>query len=202
MYTRVQRPNDHEMKITTKALISLGANIASPGRSLVEALESALGLVAGANGITIHSHSRWFRTPAFPPGSGPDFVNGAALLETSLTPDSVLAALHDAETELGRARPVRWAPRVCDLDLIAMEDMVLPDHATLVRWMEIDLGKAQTVAPPRLILPHPRMHERGFVLAPLADIAPNWRHPVTGCTVAEMLAALPAAELAQIKPLD
>jgi 2-amino-4-hydroxy-6-hydroxymethyldihydropteridine diphosphokinase len=165
-------------------------------------LGSALDLVAEANGITIHSRSRWFRTPAFPPGSGPDFVNGAAMLETALDPETVLAALHGAEAALGRVRPVRWAPRVCDLDLIAIEDIVLPDRATLERWMAIDLGQAQTVAPPRLILPHPRMHERGFVLAPLADIAPDWRHPVTGQTVAGMLAALPAAELAEIQPLE
>jgi 2-amino-4-hydroxy-6-hydroxymethyldihydropteridine diphosphokinase len=189
----------------TKALFSLGANVASPGSSLVEMLESALDLVGNTDRITLGRRSRWFRTPAFPPGSGPDFVNAAAVLETSLDPESVLAALHGAEEELGRVRTVRlmrWAPRVCDLDLIAMEDAVLPDRETLARWMALDLGQAQTVAPPRLILPHPRMHERGFVLAPLADIAPQWRHPATGLTVAEMLAALPEDALAEIRPLD
>jgi 2-amino-4-hydroxy-6-hydroxymethyldihydropteridine diphosphokinase len=168
----------------------------------VETLESALDLVANTDRITLRSRSRWFRTPAFPPGSGPDFVNAAAALETALGPESVLAALHGAEEELGRVRPARWAPRICDLDLIAMEDAVLPDRETLARWMALDLGQAQTVAPPRLILPHPRMHERGFVLVPLADIAPEWRHPATGRTVAEMLAALPGDALAEIRPLD
>ena len=166
-------------KLTT-SLISLGANVAPAGRSLVEMLEIALESVAGAEGITLRSRSRWFRTPAYPKGSGPDFVNAAAVLDTSLEPERVLTALHGAEEELGRVRPARWAPRVCDLDLIAVEDMVLPDRETLERWMALDLGQAQTVAPPRLILPHPRMHERGFVLAPLADIAPQWRHPATG----------------------
>ncbi len=189
----------------TTALISLGANVASPGRSLAEVLESALDSVAGREGITLRSRSRWFRTPAYPPGSGPDFVNAAAVLETSLDPERVLAALHGVEAELGRVRTerlMRWAPRVCDLDLIAMEDAVLPDRETLARWMALDLGQAQTVMPPRLVLPHPRMHERGFVLVPLADIAPDWRHPATGRTVAEMLAALPADALAEIRPLE
>jgi 2-amino-4-hydroxy-6-hydroxymethyldihydropteridine diphosphokinase len=128
-------------------------------------------------------------------------VNGAAELESGLAPESLLAALHGVETGLGRSRPTRWAPRVCDLDLIAVGDSVLPDRATVRRWMAIDLGKAQTVTPPHLILPHPRTQERAFVLAPLADVAPDWRHPLTGKTVAAMLAALPGPELAQIRPI-
>lgn len=185
-----------------KALISLGANVTSTGRSLDGMLNSALALVAQRDGITLGTRSRWFRTPAFPPGSGPDFVNGAAELDVTLAPEDLLAALHGAEAALGRVRPARWAPRVCDLDLIAIEDIVLPDRVTLERWMTIDLGQAQTVAPPRLVLPHPRMHERGFVLVPLADVAPDWRHPLTRRTVTEMLAALPAAELSEIVPLE
>ncbi|HUS55669.1 MAG TPA: 2-amino-4-hydroxy-6-hydroxymethyldihydropteridine diphosphokinase, partial [Thermohalobaculum sp.] len=136
------------------------------------------------------------------PGSGPDYVNGVAVLETGLAPESLLAVLHRAEAELGRERPTRWAPRVCDLDLIAIGDTVLPDRATVERWMALDLGKAQTVTPPHLILPHPRMHERGFVLVPLADVAPDWRHPVTGRRVTEMLATLLAEDLAEIRLID
>lgn len=186
----------------TQALIALGANLPIAGGNIAETLEEALELLGCIDGISVTGRSNWYRSPAFPPGSGPDFVNGVAALETSLTPESLLASLHAVEAELGRVRPARWAPRVCDLDLIAIGGAVLPDRATVERWMAIDLGKAQTVTPPHLILPHPRMHERGFVLAPLADVAPDWRHPVTGRTVTELLAALPERELTEIRPLD
>lgn len=173
-----------------------------PGRSLAESVEYALQTLTNSKGLSLGSRSRFFRTPAYPPGSGPDFINAAAILETSLSPEDVLAALHRAEEALGRVRPARWAPRVCDLDLIAIGDMVLPDRRTLDRWIALDLGDAQTVTPPHLILPHPRMHERGFVLVPLADIAPHWRHPAIGRTVIEMVAALPSEELAEIQPVS
>jgi len=182
-------------------LIALGANLAPPGGTAAAALAAALDRLGSTRGIAVRRRSRWFSTPAYPAGSGPDFVNGAAELQTTLEPQAVLAALHEVEAQFGRTRPERWAPRLCDLDLIAAGNRILPDAATLRRWMAIDRGEAQRVAPPRLILPHPRMHERGFVLVPLADIAPEWRHPLIGTTVREMVAALPPAERAAIRPL-
>jgi len=185
----------------TQALVALGANMAPEGGNPAETLVSALELLDSREGVTVARRSRWFRTPAFPPGSGPDFVNGAALVVSDLAPESLLAELHRVEAELGRERLARWAPRTCDLDLIAVGGTVLPDRKTLKEWMALDLGKAQSLVPPRLILPHPRMQERGFVLVPLADVAPEWRHPVTGLSVAEMVAALPEAERRDIRPL-
>ncbi len=186
----------------TRASIALGANLPGDNDSLSETLSSALKSLAIESGIELLTTSRWYRSPAFPPGSGPDYVNGAALVETELSPDKMLEVLHGIESKLGRERSTRWAPRVCDLDLLFFGDSVLPDMETLRRWMEIDLGKAQTVTPPHLILPHPRLHERAFVLVPLDEIAPDWRHPGLRVTVNEMLNTLPPEDVAELVPLD
>lgn len=185
----------------TTALIALGANLPAAGRAPAETLERALAMLAASPGVRLMARSRWWRTPAEPPGAGPDFVNGAARLETQLAPEALLGVLQGIEAALGRARPARWAPRVCDLDLIAVGDTVLPDRATLARWMALDPAEARRLSPPGLILPHPRMHQRAFVLVPLAEVAPEWRHPLTGRTVAQMCDNLPQAARTAPVPL-
>ncbi|MBY8976362.1 2-amino-4-hydroxy-6-hydroxymethyldihydropteridine diphosphokinase [Rhodobacteraceae bacterium NNCM2] len=185
----------------TLATIALGANLPVVNSSLTDTLSYALESLSIVDGINVLKTSKWYRSPAFPPGSGPDFVNGAALIETEMPPCQILAQLHDIESLMGRERPARWAPRVCDLDLIYVGDTVLPDRETLAEWMAIDLGKAQTVTPPHLILPHPRLHERAFVLVPLNDITPDWRHPMLGRSVSEMVSALPPDQVKELVPL-
>jgi 2-amino-4-hydroxy-6-hydroxymethyldihydropteridine diphosphokinase len=95
------------------------------------------------------------------------FINGALLCETSLEPQALLELLHELENEFGRVRAQRWGPRTLDLDILFYGDL------------QLDL--------PGLKLPHPRMHERLFVLAPLAEIEPDWVHPGLGLSVREML---------------
>lgn len=184
-----------------KALIALGGNLASTHGRPAETLSLALDALEQA-GIAIDTVSRFYRTPCFPPGAGPDFVNAAASIITDLAPDVLLARFHEIEGALGRVRETRWGARVVDLDLIAMGDRILPDRATVKHWMGLPLGVQKAMAPDRLILPHPRLQDRGFVLIPLADVAPDWCHPLSGRTVAEMVAALPEAEIRDIVALS
>ncbi len=185
-----------------EALVALGANLPSPVGAPVATLKAALAELQARHGLRLRALSRFFITPAFPEGSGPDYVNACAVLQTGLPPQAVLAALHAVEAGLGRVRDgSRWGARGIDLDLLAMGDRVLPDAATAADWRDLPPRRQRAEAPGQLILPHPRLQDRGFVLVPLAEIAGTWRHPATGQSVAAMLAALPQAGREAIRPL-
>lgn len=190
----------------TLILVALGANLprdlGSGRRSPAETLRQALADLVAA-GLSLAQCSRFYATPCFPAGAGPDYVNAAASFHNpqGLTPDQVLALLHRVEAAHGRARSTRWAGRVLDLDLLAMGQAVLPDRETFEMWRSLPPAQQAQTAPDRLILPHPRLTDRAFVLVPLAEIAPDWCHPATGRSVAEMRDALPAADLAEVQAL-
>jgi 2-amino-4-hydroxy-6-hydroxymethyldihydropteridine diphosphokinase len=109
--------------------------------------------------------------------------------------------LHRIEDVFGRKRDRRWAGRTLDLDLLACGNVVLPDLESYGHWRDLDPADQTRLAPDRLILPHPRLQDRGFVLVPLAEIAPDWKHPVSGLTALQMRDALPATDLLAIRPL-
>jgi 2-amino-4-hydroxy-6-hydroxymethyldihydropteridine diphosphokinase len=185
-------------------LIAIGANAPSRAGCPAATIDAALTRLSDGPGAVV-AVSRSYRTPAFPPETGPDFVNAAAALRMPGDADGVLARLHEIEADFGRARGLRWGQRTLDLDLIAMGDAVRPDPGTFRHWQGLDADAQRTRTPDRLILPHPRMQDRAFVLVPLAEVvdevAPGWRHPVLGRSVSEMLAALPQAEIDAVRTI-
>lgn len=180
-------------ELSRTALIALGCNQPSVWGDAALTAQKATTLVAklSTNAAIV---SDLVRTPAFPAGSGPDFVNAVMAISTRLSPQDLLTKLHQIEAEAGRTRTVRWGQRTLDLDLLAMGDVVAPDLATFTYWRDLSADSQQQIAPKELILPHPRMQDRAFVLVPLCDVAPDWTHPVFGQTARAMCDALPTAE--------
>jgi 2-amino-4-hydroxy-6-hydroxymethyldihydropteridine diphosphokinase len=154
--------------------------LAAPGYSSPQ--ETGEAALAGLPdiGAALRSRSSWYASEPVPASDQPWFVNAVAEVTTDLPPDALLARLLVLETHFGRARSVRDAARTLDLDLL--------DYDSVER-------KA-----PDLVLPHPRLHERRFVLLPLSEIAPGWRHPRLGLTAAELMARLPPGQA--IRRLD
>lgn len=184
-------------------IVALGANLPSSAQSPAWTLRRTAEILHGDPSMTLTALSRIWITRAQPAGSGPDFANAVALIRTTLAAEALLARLHEIEAEAGRDRSTgRWSARVLDLDLIALGDQVLPDPATLRDWIELPAAEQPRRTPARLLLPHPRMQDRGFVLGPLAEVAPAWRHPLTGRSVARMLADLGPEALAGMRPLN
>jgi 2-amino-4-hydroxy-6-hydroxymethyldihydropteridine diphosphokinase len=153
-------------------LLALGSNLGDREANLAAARASLI-----AFDITVTEVSGIHETPALMPGGAPEswnmpYLNQVIAVETHLAPAELLVCLKHIESELGRRPGERWAPREIDIDILAYGDaLVLTDALTI---------------------PHPHLDARDFVLRPLAEIAPNWRHPVLGKTVREMLAELAA----------
>lgn len=155
------------------AAIALGSNL---GESQ-QILEAALARLDATPSIQVTARSPWYRTaPVGPPQ--PDYLNGCALLATTLEPEALLDVLLATEAQFGRVRTTRWGARTLDLDLLLMGDRILDT--------------------PRLQLPHPRLTERAFVLVPLAAIAPDWVEPRSGRAIADWAQAVDCSGVQQL----
>ena len=158
--------------------IGIGANLRHPEhgrpRNTCDAALAAL----TASGLEVLRRSRWYESEPMPPSDQPWFVNGVAEVATELAPAELLGRLHRVEAAFGRVRRQANEARVLDLDLLAYGGCV----------------SAPGESP---ILPHPRLAERAFVLLPLAELAPDWRHPVSGLSAAGLVQRLPAGRTAR-----
>ncbi len=158
----------------SKSAIALGSNLGDSHSTLKQAIQT----LAQTPAITLIAQSPWYCTkPIGPPQ--PDYVNGCAIVETTLVPEQLLETLLDIENQFGRVRKERWGARTLDLDLILFDDVVMDT--------------------PTLQIPHPRMRERAFVLRPLTDIAPDWVDPITHHTIAQLLEQVDCSE---VQPLN
>jgi len=147
------------------AYIALGSNIGDRAKNL----RAAIDLMNAVQGIAVLRVSSFRDTKPVGGPPQPDYLNAVAEVETDLAPAGLLAALQRIERQLGRTRDVHWGPRTIDLDIVLMGDMIVDE--------------------PELTVPHPRMHERRFVLEPLCGLAPDAVHPLLKKTVRELLAA-------------
>ena len=152
-------------------LIGIGSNLAAPPFGSPQDTVSAAMAQLPAIGALVLLRSRWYLSQPVPPSDQPWYVNGVAAVETRLAPAALLTALLAIEARFGRRRSAPNAARTLDLDLL-----------------DYDGHQCERA---RLTLPHPRLHERRFVLAPLAEIAPHWRHARLALSASELLARLP-----------
>ncbi|MBN9461060.1 MAG: 2-amino-4-hydroxy-6-hydroxymethyldihydropteridine diphosphokinase [Burkholderiales bacterium] len=163
-----------------RAWIGLGANLGEPSR----AFAAALSAIAALPGVRLQCISSLYRSAPVD-AQGPDFLNAVARIESTRSPEALLEALQAIEADAGRRRPWRNAPRTLDLDLLLAVDAA---------------GRPLRITSPSLTLPHPRMHARAFVLAPLAEIDPALAVPGHG-SVAELLAACTGQAIERIGTL-
>jgi len=166
------------MKELSKVLLAFGGNEAGMWGEPADALKRALENL-DRHGVTLAKVTPQVITRPLGLAAQPDFVNAVAVGETALDAEGLLTLIKRLEWMAGRRPGPRWGPRPLDIDILDFAGQV-------AGWDQ----RHDPMQPAHLVLPHPELHRRAFVLAPLAEIAPDWRHPVLGLSAREMLAAL------------
>jgi 2-amino-4-hydroxy-6-hydroxymethyldihydropteridine diphosphokinase len=162
-------------------LIAIGSNLSTElGRMPADTCDWAVGRIQSINGLKLQSQSQWYVSAPIPPSPQGSYINGVVRCEGDVDPVWLLRQLHLIEAEAGRVRSLPNAARTLDLDLIDANGAILQQA--------------------ELILPHPRAHLRAFVLKPVRDVAPEWRHPILGQTAGELLAELPPQQISPLVP--
>lgn len=187
------------LKTKTQCIIAFGSNLFEQKSASAKIINDAL-LALSRNELSQVEISKFYLTPAFPANSGPDFINGVLTAQTDLSSSELLAILHKIEADLGRVRSKRWGTRAIDLDLIDHGGEITPSMSVYKRWRDLPLERQLTDTPPEMILPHPRVQDRPFVLVPLLDVLPDWKHPVSKESLNDLLAKFEPAALDEIKP--
>lgn len=154
--------------------LALGSNMGDSVAILAAAIQE-LSTIAG---IEIEAKSSWYRTKAVGPPQ-PDYINGCVILQVKISPQELLDTLLTTEQKFGRVRRERWGARSLDLDILLQDDLIIDT--------------------PKLQIPHPRMHERAFVLVPLAEIAPNWIEPISGLAIKELVKKVDCSDVHLLK---
>tara|TARA_B100001248_G_scaffold260340_1_gene248317 strand:- start:769 stop:1341 length:573 start_codon:yes stop_codon:yes gene_type:complete len=176
--------NDHQF------LIALGSNISLGRVQPLEIIKMAITELRETQ-INLVSLSRFYETPAYPEGSGPNFINCVIKAKANYSSQELLQKLHAIEEKFERQRVSRWSARTLDLDLLASKGQVLPSSSIFQKWVDLPLSEQKKKIPSELVLPHPRIQDRAFVLLPLLDIEPTWIHPILNKTVMQLYEELP-----------
>ena len=177
----------------TRCLISCGANISSPFGKPLETLKVVFKELPKEELIVLKK-SRFYSSKAFPDPKQPEYLNGCLQIEVDCEAVDVLARLKRIEIKMGRQESSRWGVRTCDLDLLSFDTLVQPNKEIFNQWLNMPLRKQLRVKPSELLLPHPRIQDRAFVLKPLLEVAADWIHPVLNLSVREMFESLPKEE--------
>jgi len=155
---------EYNLIMTHIVYIALGTNLGKRLANLRSAIRSM------PPKIEVLAESHVYETPPWGFENQPAFLNMVVKAETGLEPESLLTYLKQLEVQLGREQNFRWGPRLIDLDILFLDELIIDS--------------------PPLVIPHPRLHERAFVLVPLEDVAPNFIHPVLQRTVSDLLAEI------------